>query len=94
MAAKSVTGNTDVNAYAFVTKGVNVGFCLTLGSRGGVLGAVADPLQFYEPVPVDDRQQIWRFVYDMVLGYNVWDPNLFECHFVYVPVPKVGGIIG
>jgi hypothetical protein len=79
--------------YAYVTKGVHIAFVLAMGAKGGTLGAVAQPLQFYEPVPVDDRQQIWRFVYDMTLGYNMWEPNFFECHFCAVAVPKPGGII-
>jgi len=93
MTGSSVTGNTLGTFYAWVTKGANIGMCLALGSLGGVLGAVAEPLTFYEPVPVDDRMQIWRFVYDMTLGWNVWEPNLFEVHFCAVKIPKVGGTI-
>ena len=89
----SVTGGVTQTSYAWVTKAVHIAFVLALGSKGGTLGAVAQPLQFYEPVAVDDRQQIWRFVYDMTLGYNMWEPNFFECHFCAVAVPKPGGVI-
>ena len=93
MAQQSVTGAADGTFYAFVTLGRNVGMCLVMGSRGGALGAVADPLAFYEPAAIDTFQQIWRFAYDMTLGYNVWDPNLFEIHMVSVAIPKPGGVI-
>lgn len=79
--------------YAFVTKGRSIGMVLTLGSRGGVLGAVAQPLEFYEPVPIDDFNSVWRYTYDTILGHNVWEPNLFEVHFCAVSLPKPGGII-
>jgi hypothetical protein len=90
---KSVTGNTDGAFYAFVTSGRHIGMCLVMGSRGGTLGAVAEQLAFYEPQAVDTFQQIWRFAYDMTLGYNIWDPNLFEVHFCSVAIPKPGGVI-
>jgi hypothetical protein len=79
--------------YAYVTKGMHVGFCLTLGSRGGVVANVNRPIQFYEPMPYDDFKSIWRFVWDIKAGFNMWNPSLFECHFVAVSLPKPGGII-
>ena len=90
----SVTGATQGTFYAFVTIGRSVGMILVLGSRGGVLGAVADPLKFYNPKPIDDFDSVWRFSYDMVLGHNIWEPNLFELHFCAVSIPKPGGVIG
>ena len=39
--------------YAYVTKGLHIGFVLVLGSRGGIMGNVAQPLKFYEPKPID-----------------------------------------
>jgi hypothetical protein len=89
----SVSGSAVGTFYAFVTKGRCVGMALTLGSRGGVLGATAEPLQFYEPKPIDDFDSVWRFTYDMVLGHNVWEPNFFELHFCAVSLPKPGGIM-
>jgi hypothetical protein len=79
--------------YAFVTKAKAIGMVLVMGSRGGVLGATADPLKFYEPKPIDDFDSVWRFSYDMVLGHNVWEPNYFELHFCAVSQPKPGGIV-
>jgi len=93
MTGKSVTGNTDGTFYAWVTKGVSVAMCLVLGSRGGILGATAQPLAFYEPRPIDDFDSVWRFSYDTILGHNIWEPNLFELHFCTVSLPKPGGVI-
>ncbi len=93
MTGKSETGGVDGTFYAWVTRGRPIGMCLVLGSRGGVLGATAQPLQFYEPVAVDDFQSVWRFSYDTILGHNIWEPNYFELHFCAVSLPKPGGII-
>lgn len=89
---KSVTGNTDVNAYAYVTKGVNIGFALVLGSRGGVQGKVMRPLRLYEPKPIDDFDSVWRFTWDAVEGINIADPNYFTMYFFKVSIPKPGGV--
>jgi hypothetical protein len=91
-AGKSVTGDTDGTFCAYVTRGLHVGFALVLGSRGGVKGKVKQPIQFYEPDPVDDFKSVWRFTYDEILGYNIAEPNMFELHFFAVSVPKPGGI--
>jgi len=93
MTGVSVTGATAGTFYAYVTKARHIGMCLILGSRGGIKGAVAQPLSFYEPVAIDDFNSVWRFTYDMVLGHNVWEPNYFELHFVSVALPKAGGVI-
>jgi hypothetical protein len=86
-------GGSEQTLYAFVTKARHIGFCLTMGSRGGIMGEIAQPINFYEPRPVDDFESVWRFVWDEYLGYNLWEPNLFECHFCAVSLPKVGGVI-
>lgn len=79
--------------YAYVTKAMHVGFNLVLGSRGGILGSVNKAVEFYEPRPVDDFNSVFRFTWDANLGFNVWEPNLFECHFTAVSLPKPGGVI-
>jgi hypothetical protein len=79
--------------YAFVTVGRHVGFVLVMGSRGGIMGEIAKPIEFYEPKPIDDFESVWRFVWDEYLGYNIWEPYLFECHFCAVTLPKIGGVI-
>lgn len=88
---RELSGNPGV--YGYVTKGVHVGFNLILGSRGGIMGNVNKQIEFYEPKPVDDFESVYRFVWDILLGYNIWEPNLFECHFTAVSLPKPGGII-
>lgn len=79
--------------YAYVTKAVHVGMVLVLGSRGGILGSVNKPIEFYEPRPVDDFNSVFRFTWDTNVGFNIWDPNLFEIHFTAVSLPKPGGVI-
>ena len=83
----------DTDTFAYVTKGTHVGLCLTLGSRGGIVANVNRPIQFYEPEAYDDFKSIWRFVWDIKAGFNMWNPAVFECHFVAVSLPKPGGII-
>jgi len=88
--------NTDLGSsgtYAYVTKGQHVGFVLVLGSRGGIKGNVNRPLKFYEPKSIDDFESIYRYVWDIIAGMNIWEPNLFECHFIAVTLPKPGGVI-
>ena len=91
-AGKSITGNADASFYAYVTKGVNVGWSLVLGSRGGVQGKVMRPLKFYEPKPIDDFDSVWRFTWDAVEGLNIADPNYFTLYFFAVSIPKPGGV--
>lgn len=79
--------------YAYVTKAQHIAFNLVLGSRGGIMGNVNRPLKFYEPVAIDDFQSVWRYVWDIIAGYNIWEPNLFECHFTAVSLAKPGGVI-
>lgn len=80
--------------YAFVTKATHIGFTLVLGSRGGIMGKIDRPVKFHEPKPIDDFESVWRFVWDEYAGLNLWDPNLFECHFHSITLPKPGGVIG
>ena len=42
---------------------------------------------------IDDFESVWRYVWDIKAGMNIWEPNLFECHFVAVTLPKPGGLI-
>ncbi len=91
MASYSVDLGTSV--FAYVTKATHVGFCLVLGSREGVKGNVNKPLQLYTPKPIDDFESVWRFVWDFIGGLNIWEPHMFECHFVAVTLPKPGGLI-
>lgn len=86
-------GGSEATCYAFVTKARHVGMILVLGAKGGIRGGVARPLKFYEPKPIDDFESVWRFVWDLYCGFNIWEPNLFEVHFCSLSLPKPGGII-
>ena len=90
--------NSDLDAgsgttYAFVTKGRHISMNLVMGSTGGIMGNINRPLKFYEPRPIDDFESIYRFVWDIIAGFNIWEPNLFEVHFAAVSLPKPGGVI-
>ena len=52
--ATSVSGGT-ATFYGFVTKARHVGFILVMGSTGGVQGRSYQPIQFYNPRPVDKQ---------------------------------------
>ena len=79
--------------YAYVTKAQHIGFVLVLGSRGGIMGNVNRPIKFYEPKSIDDFESVYRYVWDIIAGMNIWEPNLFECHFIAVTLPKPGGVL-
>ena len=89
----TLVGGAETGIYAIVTKAQHIGFVLVLGSKGGIVANVNRPMKFYEPVAVDDFQSVFRYVWDIIAGYNVWDPFLFECHFCAVSLPRPGGII-
>lgn len=86
-------GNGSVTGYAYITKATHIGLVLVLGSRGGILGNVNRPMKFYEPKPVDDFESVWRYVWDIIAGYNVVNPDVFEVHLCAVTLPKAGGVI-
>lgn len=90
---KNYSTNLGGGVYAYVTKAQHVGMVLVMGSRGGVLGNVNKPIEFYEPVAIDDYQSVYRYVWDIIAGWNIWEPNLFEVHFITVSLPKPGGVI-
>lgn len=95
-AQKMLTGVTvgvEKPAYAFVTKGRNIGFALVTGARGAIKAKVLEPISFYNPVAIDDFESVWRFSWDGVMGMNVADPNLFEMYFFNTSIPKPGGVI-
>lgn len=89
----SESGSAQSTFYAYVTKAQHIGLVLVVGGRGAVRGDIGDPLQFHEPRPVDDFDSIWRFTWEQIVGYNPWEPMMFECHFVALTLPKPGGLI-
>ena len=90
---KSVTGNTDGTFFAFVTKAKHIAFNLVMGSRGGVQARVYQPINFYEPKPIDDFESVYRATWDSIFGYQIADPHAFEVHFTAVSLPTPGGVI-
>lgn len=90
---RDFTQEISTGVYAYVTKATHVGMCLVLGSGSGVRGNINKPVTLYNPKPVDDFESVWRFVWDMKGGLNVWEPHTFSVHFVAVSVPTPNGVI-
>lgn len=64
--------------YAYLTKASNVHTALFVADTDGVVMGVAQPPRLHNPAPIDDLDQIFRFTYDMYLGYQVFNPYAFE----------------
>jgi len=75
--------NTDLGAgvYAYVTKGRNIHGSIFVGGANGIVSGVALPPRFHAPAPVDDFEMVQRFSWDGYLGYQTYDPNVFEVVF-------------
>jgi len=89
----SHSGSTLTTLYGYVTQARHIGYGLALGARGGVLGSVAKAIEFYEPSAIDDFLSVWRFAWDEFLGYNIWEPDLWENHFFSLTLPKAGRLL-
>lgn len=68
--------------YAYLTKASNIHTALFIGANDGVVMGVAQPPTIHTPPPIDDLDQIFRFTYDMYLGYQVFNPLAFEMLYV------------
>jgi len=90
---KNYTTDLGSGVYGYITKGTHVGFCLAQGAGGAIHGSVNKQLEFYEPRPIDDFESVWRFVWDILGGTDIWEPHAFEAHFVAVTLAKPGGVI-
>jgi len=75
--------NTDLGGgvYAYVTKARNVHGSIFVGGSNGIVSGVALPPRFHAPAPVDDFEMVQRFSWDGYLGYQTYDPNVFEVIF-------------
>jgi hypothetical protein len=78
---------TDMNTnlgggtYAYVTKARNIHASIFVGGANGIVSGVALPPRFHAPAPVDDFEMVQRFSWDGYLGYQTYDPNVFEVVF-------------
>jgi len=75
--------NTDLGGgvYAYVTKGRNIHGSIFVGGPNGIVSGVAAPPRIHTPAPVDDYEMMQRFSWDAYLGYQTYDPNVFEVVF-------------
>lgn len=72
---------TDFPTGAFVTKATHVHAAIFIGAPGGVVSGVGRPIELHTPPPVDDLEMMYRFSWDQYLGYNVYQPDVFETYF-------------
>jgi hypothetical protein len=68
--------------YGYVTKGVNVHTAIFIGAPNGVVSGVAQAPTLHTPPPIDDLDQIFRFSWDSYLGYQVFEPTVFEVAYL------------
>jgi hypothetical protein len=75
--------NTDLGAgvYAYITKARNIHASIFVGGVNGIVSGVALPPRFHAPPPVDDFDMVQRFSWDGYMGYQTYDPNVFEVVF-------------
>jgi len=67
--------------YGYVTKGKHIHTAIFIGGTDGVVMGVNQPPRVYSPPPVDDFNSIFRFSFDMNVGYQVFEPEVFEVWF-------------
>jgi len=79
--------------YGYVTKGRHIHASLFLGGGGGVVSAVSQGVQLHTPPPVDDIEAMYRFSWDAYLGYNTFDPSVFEVVFSAGSVRWKGAVV-
>lgn len=78
--------------YAYVTKGHNVHTMLFLGGADGIAVGVGQPPRFYTPGPVDDLMAMFRFSFDMYMGWQLFEPQVFEVVALSAPVRYKGAM--
>lgn len=67
--------------YGYVTKGRNIHASIFVGGPQAIVCGVAQPPQFYTLDPIDDFKSIFRFSYDQYMGYQPFQPEVFEVVF-------------
>jgi hypothetical protein len=67
--------------YAYLTKGRHIHSSVFVAAPTGIVAGVAQPPRMYTPPPVDDFEAMQRFSWDMYLGYQTYNPEVFEVVF-------------
>jgi N4-gp56 family major capsid protein len=68
--------------YGWVTKGRHIHTMVFIGGMDGVVLGVGRQPELHTPPPVDDFDSMYRFSWDAYVGYNVFQPQVFETAFV------------
>jgi hypothetical protein len=64
--------------YGYVTKGRHIHTATFVGGSDGVVQGVGRPPRVHTPKPIDDTESIYRVAWDAYLGYNLFEPAVFE----------------
>lgn len=64
--------------YGYVSKGQHVHTALFIGGSDGVVQGVAQPPRIHTPAPIDDFESMYRVSFDSYMGYQMFEPEVFE----------------
>jgi N4-gp56 family major capsid protein len=67
--------------YGYITLGRHIHTSIFVGGPNALVAGVAEPPRFYELDPIDDYKAIFRFSWDERIGYQPWNPEVFEVYF-------------
>jgi hypothetical protein len=67
--------------YGYVTKGRNIHASIFVAGPTGIVAGVAQAPMYHEAVPIDDFNSIYRFSWDDYMGYQLFNPEVFEVVF-------------
>jgi len=74
--------NTDLGGfYGYVTLGRHVHASIFVGGPQAIVAGVSQQPLFYELDPIDDFKAIYRFSFDQYMGYQPYQPEVFEVLF-------------
>lgn len=78
--------------YGYVTKAHPVHTMTFLGGTDGIAVGVGQAPRFYTPGPVDDLNAMFRFTFDMYMGWQLFEPQVFEVVALSAPTRFKGGL--
>jgi len=75
--------STDLGSgvYAYVTAGIHVHASVFVANPYGLVSGVAQAPQIHTPLAVDDFESMQRFSWDAYMGYQLFNPEVFEVVF-------------
>jgi len=74
--------NTDLGGfYGYVTLGRHIHASIFVGGPQAIVAGVSQQPLFYDLDPIDDFKAIYRFSFDQYLGYQPYQPEVFEVLF-------------